>query len=75
MMKHFTRGGRLRKVLRTVGISLGMTILTLAALEIFLRVADLRELREGPDGIVGSAGGIERQRSSAKCSIVLPAGV
>ena len=47
MMKHFTRGGRLREVLRTVGISLGMTILTLAALEIFLRVADLRELREG----------------------------
>ena len=47
MMKHFTKGGRLREVLRTVGISLGMTILTLAALEIFLRVADLRELREG----------------------------
>jgi hypothetical protein len=47
MMKHFTKGGRLREVLRAVGISLGMTILTLAALEIFLRVADFRELREG----------------------------
>ena len=54
MMKHFTKGGRLREVLRTVGISLGMTILTLAALEIFLRVADLRELREGVSERCGS---------------------
>jgi lysophospholipase L1-like esterase len=30
-----------------VGVSLGMAIVTLAALEIFLRVADFRELREG----------------------------
>ena len=46
-MKNFTKRGRLREVLRTVGISLGMAIATLAALEIFLRVADFRELREG----------------------------
>jgi hypothetical protein len=46
-MKHSTKPGRLREALRSVGISLGMTIVTLAALEIFLRVADFRELREG----------------------------
>ncbi len=46
-MKHFTQRGRLREVLRSVVVSLGMTIATLAALEIFLRVADFRELREG----------------------------
>ena len=46
-MKHFTKGGRLREVLRCVGISLGMTLATLAALEIFLRIADFREFREG----------------------------
>jgi hypothetical protein len=37
----------LREIVRSVGISLVMGIATLAALEIFLRVADLRELRQG----------------------------
>src|SRR5664279_6315485 len=46
-MKHFTKRERLREVLRSVVVSLVMTIATLAALEIFLRVADFRELREG----------------------------
>jgi hypothetical protein len=46
-MKHSTKPGRLREVLRSVGVSLVMTIATLAALEILLRVADFRELREG----------------------------
>src|ERR1700680_576812 len=39
--------GRLREFLRSVGISLLMTIVTLAVLEVLLRVADFRELREG----------------------------
>ncbi len=34
-------------MLRAVGISLAMAIVTLAALELFLRVADFREFREG----------------------------
>jgi len=38
---------RLREVFRTVAVSLGMALATLAVLEIFLRVADFRELREG----------------------------
>jgi hypothetical protein len=42
-----TKRGRLREIVRSVGISLAMGIATLAALEIFLRVADLRELRQG----------------------------
>jgi hypothetical protein len=46
-MTHSTKPGRLREVLRSVGMSLAMGIVTLAALEIFLRVADFRELREG----------------------------
>jgi hypothetical protein len=46
-MAHVAKPGRLREVVRAVGVSLAMTILTLAALEIFLRVADFRELREG----------------------------
>lgn len=46
-MKHFTQRERLREVLRSVVVSLGMTIATLAVVEIFLRVADFRELREG----------------------------
>lgn len=45
-MKHFTKRNRVREVFRSVGISLGMALATLAALEIFLRVADFRELRE-----------------------------
>ena len=46
-MKHLTKRERLRGVLRSVGISLIITIATLAAVELFLRVADFRELREG----------------------------
>jgi hypothetical protein len=42
-MKHFMKRNRVREVFRSVGVSLA----TLAALEIFLRVADFRELREG----------------------------
>jgi hypothetical protein len=45
-MKHFTKRTWIGKVLRLVGISIGMTLATLAALEIFLRVADFLELRE-----------------------------
>src|SRR5476649_564340 len=47
MMKQFAKTGRLREVVRSAGISLGMVLLTLVALEIFLRVADFRMLREG----------------------------
>lgn len=46
-MKHFTKRNRVREVFRSVGLSLGMVLATLAALEIFLRVADFRELRDG----------------------------
>ena len=46
-MKHFTKRNRVREVFRSAGLSLGMALVTLAALEIFLRVADFRELREG----------------------------
>ena len=41
--------GRLRRILRSVAVSLVVVIATLAALEILLRVADFRELREGVD--------------------------
>ena len=46
-MPYSTKRGRLREILRSVGISLAMTIATLAVLELVLRVADFRELREG----------------------------
>jgi hypothetical protein len=46
-MKNFTKRSRVREIFRSVGISLGMALATLAALEIVLRVADFRELREG----------------------------
>ena len=46
-MPYSTKRGRLREILRSVGISLAMTIATLAVLEVVLRVADFRELREG----------------------------
>jgi hypothetical protein len=46
-MNDFMERGRLREIVWSVGISLGMAIVTLAALEIFLRVADFREFREG----------------------------
>ena len=38
---------RVREVVRSIVVSLAMTIVTLAALEVVLRVADFRELREG----------------------------
>ena len=46
-MRDVARRGRLRRFLRSVGVSLAVAIVTLAALEILLRVADFRELREG----------------------------
>jgi hypothetical protein len=46
-MKSFTAGGRFRQILSSFGVSLLVTCVTLAALEIVLRVADFRELREG----------------------------
>jgi hypothetical protein len=46
-MKDPSRRERFREGLRTAGISLGMALLTLAALEVLLRVADFRMLREG----------------------------
>ena len=42
-----TKRGRPREALRSAGIALAVAIVTLAALEIVLRVADFRELREG----------------------------
>ena len=45
-MQHFTKPNRVREAFRSVGLSLGITLATLAALEICLRVADFRELRE-----------------------------
>jgi hypothetical protein len=42
-----TKRERVREVLRSILVSLAMTIATLAALEVVLRVADFRELREG----------------------------
>ena len=38
---------RLRQTLRSISISLAIALATLTCLEIFLRIADLRELREG----------------------------
>jgi hypothetical protein len=46
-MRHFTRPGRRREFLRSLGVSLAMAVATLAGLEALLRVADFRELREG----------------------------
>ncbi len=46
-MQHFAKPGRRREVVWSVAVSLAMAIVTLAALEIFLRVADFRMLREG----------------------------
>src|SRR5437660_10450424 len=46
-MQDFIKTGRLREIFRSVGVSVFMTIATLAALEVVLRVADFRELREG----------------------------
>jgi hypothetical protein len=38
---------RVREVVRSIVVSLAMTIVTLAVMEVVLRVADFRELREG----------------------------
>lgn len=46
-MRDVAQRDRRRQFLRTVGVSLGVALATLAALEILLRVADFRELREG----------------------------
>jgi hypothetical protein len=46
-MRYVAPPGRPRQILRSVGVSLGVAIATLAALEILLSVADFRELREG----------------------------
>jgi len=46
-MQDSIKTGRLREIFRSVGISVLMTIATLAVLELVLRVADFRELREG----------------------------
>jgi hypothetical protein len=45
-MKHVMKRNWVREVFRSVGLSLLMALATLAALEIVLRVADFRELRE-----------------------------
>src|SRR3954468_18120696 len=46
-MQHFTRHRRLREALTSAGLALAVTLVTLAALEIVLRLADFRMLREG----------------------------
>jgi hypothetical protein len=46
-MEDVAQRGRLGQVFRSAAIALAVTIATLAALEILLRVADFRELREG----------------------------
>lgn len=46
-MKHFIGSKRVGQVLRSTCITLCITLATLAAIEIMLRIADLRILREG----------------------------
>ena len=46
-MKHFIGSERVGQVLRSTCITLCITLATLAAIEIMLRIADLRILREG----------------------------
>jgi lysophospholipase L1-like esterase len=48
-MSEVARGGRLSGALRSAAMALAVTVATLAVLEIVLRVADFRELREGVD--------------------------
>ena len=48
-MRNGAQRGRLWRVFRSVGVLLTVAVLTLAALEIILRVVDFRELREGVD--------------------------
>ena len=45
-MKHFMNSNRVRDAFRSLGVTLVITLVTLAAMEIMLRVADFRELRE-----------------------------
>jgi hypothetical protein len=45
-MTHLTKRNRVREALRSLGVALGMGLATMAALEVVLRVADFRELRE-----------------------------
>jgi len=45
-MKPFTQPVRVRELFQSVFVSLAMALVTLAALELVLRVADFRELRE-----------------------------
>jgi hypothetical protein len=47
LMQHFIRSERVRRALRSACVSLCITVATLAAIEIMLRIADLRILREG----------------------------
>jgi hypothetical protein len=46
-MKHLIGSERVRQILRSTGVTLCITLATLAAIEVMLRVADLRILREG----------------------------
>ncbi len=46
-MKHLAGSGRFRRFLRSFGVSVLVTLATLAGLEILLRVANFRELRDG----------------------------
>jgi hypothetical protein len=45
-MKHLTKPNRVRNLFLSASLSLGITLATLAMLEVFLRVFDFRELRE-----------------------------
>ena len=46
-MVESSEGGRFRQICRGLAMGLLVTFATLAALEVFLRIADFRELREG----------------------------
>jgi len=47
MTQHLIRNERARQALRSVCITLGIALATLATIEVMLRIADLRVLREG----------------------------
>jgi hypothetical protein len=46
-MSHFSGTERIRQAFRSIGITFCITLVTLAAVEVILRIADLRILREG----------------------------
>ena len=46
-MVEITKGGNFGQICRAAGAGLLVVVATMAALEIFLRIADFRELREG----------------------------